>query len=514
MCQSTIASSDTSLIAYCDHVFLDNQNEDNICRIIEKSWIEIQNGLNATGIAFSHNHLDSEQLLSVIQSARNLLFCKKSFFYPISSFIIPKGNIVLLLSFHRNDIGQKKNEICSPVMAQDLQTDGDLQTGIVLSRLADDWHPLTPEIQQILLELANRDDYAISTLAAEVLTQHGTPTIPTILKASIWQSDNQLPTTVFTSSETHSTENSGALFEDRIDVHSYNFFEYVHPAYARQVVTMARFIRELSTEPGQIIDVGTGPGAALAILLDLIPSLEVIAVEPSPLAFEYLKNNMKHLPNVCPYYGDFLDLELLQEPVRMIISTGASHHFNTCFFFQKAAQLLPPDGFFIVADEFISPYKTRVERDKNLILHHAAYMISILFPVPDYVKSKMDKKENNIIKWFTEVVPFALFSAIQDNIIEAKELLRELLHKSEALNLVTHISHPLMAFFRLQLLELEAMVAGFDYEVEQKTSPERFIEMSKKSGFKLLTHERVFATDGDGKFDAGTHVMVFRKVAR
>ena len=71
-----------------------------------------------------------------------------------------------------------------------------------------------------------------------------------------------------------------------------------------------------------------------------------------------------------------------------------------------------------------------------------------------------------------------------------------------------------MAFFRLQLLELEAMVAGFDYEVEQKTSPERFIEMSKKSGFKLLTHERVFATDGDGKFDAGTHVMVFRKVAR
>ncbi|QSJ15214.1 class I SAM-dependent methyltransferase [Nostoc sp. UHCC 0702] len=514
MSQLTIAAPDTSLISYCDYVCLDNQNEDNICRIIEKSWIETQNGLNATGIAFSHSHLDSEQLLSVIQSARNLLLSKKYFFYPIRSFIIPKGNIVLLFSFHRNDTGQKKNEICSLVMAQDLQTDDVLQTAIVLSRLADDWHPLTPEIQEILLELSRRGDYAIGTLAAEVITQHGTPTIPAILETSIWQNDKQLLTTVPTSSETLFTENSGALFEDRIDVHSYNFFEYVHPAYARQVVTMARFIRELSTEPGQIIDVGTGTGAALAILLDLIPSLEVLAVEPSPLAFQYLKNNMKHLPNVCPYHGDFLGLELVQKTVEMIISTGASHHFNTCFFFQKAAQLLTNNGVLIVADEFISSYKTRSERDKNLILHHAAYMISILFSVPDYVKSKIDQKENNIIKWFSEVIPFALFNAVQDNIVEAKKLLRELLHKSEALNLGTHISHPLMAFFRLQLLELEAMVAGFDYEVEQKTSPERFIEMSKKSGFKLLTHERVFATDGDGKLDAGTHVMVFRKVAR
>ncbi|BBI52252.1 hypothetical protein HORIV_46730 [Vreelandella olivaria] len=71
---------------------------------------------------------------------------------------------------------------------------------------------------------------------------------------------------------------------------------------------------------------------------------------------------------------------------------------------------------------------------------------------------------------------------------------------------------PLDAHVRFFRLEMQAMVAGFDYEVERKTYARRFLEMARLNGFELLQHRRVFATSGTDDWQGGTHVFAFRKL--
>lgn len=69
-------------------------------------------------------------------------------------------------------------------------------------------------------------------------------------------------------------------------------------------------------------------------------------------------------------------------------------------------------------------------------------------------------------------------------------------------------SHPLAVFSRFHLLELQALVAGLDYEIEQKTYPARFLALARCCGFELTAHQRIYGTDGDDELDAGTHLFV------
>ncbi|MFC9894714.1 hypothetical protein ACFVMC_13580 [Nocardia sp. NPDC127579] len=60
---------------------------------------------------------------------------------------------------------------------------------------------------------------------------------------------------------------------------------------------------------------------------------------------------------------------------------------------------------------------------------------------------------------------------------------------------------------RFAVLELEALVAGIDYDVEPKTYLRNFLAMARSEGLEVLEHQRVHATVGDSAHDAGTHVM-------
>jgi hypothetical protein len=64
---------------------------------------------------------------------------------------------------------------------------------------------------------------------------------------------------------------------------------------------------------------------------------------------------------------------------------------------------------------------------------------------------------------------------------------------------------------RFYWLELQAMVAGFDYEVERKTFARRFAGLAALAGLELVRHRRVFATVGQDDWGGGTHVFAFRK---
>lgn len=70
----------------------------------------------------------------------------------------------------------------------------------------------------------------------------------------------------------------------------------------------------------------------------------------------------------------------------------------------------------------------------------------------------------------------------------------------------------LLNIYRLQFLELQALTAGLDYQVEQKTFPAQLKRMAEQAGFRTLEHQRVYPTHGDKTTDAGTHVIAFQKL--
>jgi hypothetical protein len=171
----------------------------------------------------------------------------------------------------------------------------------------------------------------------------------------------------------------------------------LHPAYAKQSVAIAQAISDFEhTKKLRLLKIGTGPGTPLQLLLEMIPALEVVAVEPSTVAFTHLSNLFKD--------------------------------------------------------------------DKPGLLEAAASRC------------------------------------------------RRLLHDLKALVFPEKVSHPRLGFYRFHYLELEALVAGLDYEVEQKTYPSRFLDLALHARFELIKHSRLYATHGDSEWDAGTHLFVLKRL--
>lgn len=304
------------------------------------------------------------------------------------------------------------------------------------------------------------------------------------------------------------------VFEDRIDVHAYNWFELVHPGYATQCIALMTLIQKhMDCEPGKLIrciDVGTGPGAPLQMLMEMLPNLDVVAIEPSPVAYQYLQQNMGKHRHLKTLNIDFLNFkpDLL---FPMVMSVGASHHLNTYFFLNKVYDCLEQNGKLFIADEMICPYHNVQERQRNLILHHTAYMLAVMIPIPEAVRDKLGIKERRLVYELEINVPIIVADTLENRIQEAAYKCRELWRTMEDLDLGTSISHEFMAFYRLQVLELQALVAGLDYQVEQKTFAEQFIKLASAAGLRLLEHERVYPTIGLRDMDAGTHVFAFEK---
>jgi hypothetical protein len=95
-----------------------------------------------------------------------------------------------------------------------------------------------------------------------------------------------------------------------------------------------------------------------------------------------------------------------------------------------------------------------------------------------------------------------------DAAVARLRLLREKIQESE---FDTSSNKILLGYYSFLNLELEALLAGIDYEVERKTSVENFFVLAESSGLNLLEHQRVYATFGKSKTEGGTHVFVFKK---
>ena len=343
--------------------------------------------------------------------------------------------------------------------------------------------------------------WVLETLKSEVALQQGELRLPA-----------QLSALTIHQRITSRAGTGDSSFSSRIDVDQYDAFELLHPAYARQVVAMAQDIASLGYEMQAVhnVDVGTGPGLPLLMLHEMLPHLSSLAVEPDDIAFACLQKNTHGHKGIRLCKADFLE-QKFQQPLDLITSVGASHHFNTAFMLQKAKSILRPGGLLSIADEYLPEFDNTEQRQLALIRHHAAYILSSIGMIESCITAVPDDADGQLFLKFKEELALAVNDATNRLTDLAVRRCRSLFTALRRSPPDRSPKHEIGAFTRFFWLELQAMVAGLDYEVERKTHARRFAALASAAGLELVQHRRVFATVGADDWSGGTHVFLFRK---
>lgn len=337
---------------------------------------------------------------------------------------------------------------------------------------------------QNLLSLLSDHSRLVQVLACDALNRYGLATVPTCIQ------DGPCVRYGHGTTGAECTE----VFEARINVDEYNMFEWVHPGYGSQVLEIASQVDAHSCAPETILDVGSGPGAATIMLAELYPESVITALEPSMVAFQHLCQNTSGM-KIKPVNSGLLEYSSDRE-YDIVASIGAYHHLDTYQFLKYCQTLVRPGQFVLVADEMIRPFSSREQRVKNLIAHHSVYIREVLDAICQYTLPEPERDRLLAMRRLTDTRPADLDA-----------LLAEV-----SLKLIDHPGDDSpWPRVRLAVLELEALVAGIHYDVERKTYPANFLAMALDVGMELVAHTRVHPTDGDGEFDAGTHVFCFQR---
>lgn len=443
---------------------------DHLYPVLEKQWIEIQNGLECSHLIIIEPHLSYKE----IRKSINSLFFKSNYKWGIQYHIDEMENGLQVFSFSNQNNGYINK--------------------------------LTKDYDSLLLN-SSKNSFISESIRSEVNSIKNHQFSP----PSFISSNN---TMININIQKKLEKIDRDLFESKIDVNSYNFFESVHPAYAYQLLRVYKFLKDNHLQETNFVDIGTGPGSALQMLLETLFSYSKIdAIEPSPTAFAYLQARFNENSFINIIQKSFFEYEP-KSPCKLAISVGSSHHFNTYFFFQHAGKILEKNGYLIIADEFISPFSNRKERKKNLISHHISYICDMMQfgSTIQELPSTCPDHEVELVRTSHREYPKIKMDLLIGNQDKAEYSCRSLLEKLTTLiDDDLNISNPILSYYRLAYLELQALVAGLDYEVECKTYVENLIKMALHQGFSLEHHEKIYATSSGGKFSSGTHLVCFKK---
>lgn len=470
-----------------------SSNWDGVVNVIARLRIEVSNGTAAALVRFRGCELPPDQAQHVI--LKNVLNDRPDTYgWPILSFTGAdhSGPYLAILPSHfthafTSAVGRETFD--SPVALRALS----------LARRAEaSLQPATDDHDNDLSDQPKT--WLIEALSSEVALQRGHLRLPHQLHhLTQRQRRTARPST-------------DEAFSSRIDVDQYDAFELLHPAYARQVVAMAQDISEFGVNRHSFnnIDVGTGPGIPLLMLHELQPALKTLAVEPDDVAFACLQENTRGHTGISLHQGDFLKLDY-ESQSDLMTSVGASHHFNTAFMLQKAMQLLRPGGLLSIADEYLPSFSDIEERNSALIRHHSAYILWSIALIEARQPVVLGDEDTQLFLAFKQTLTLAVIDALNGLTSQAVKRCRSLYSELRKSPLDKRPSHAVGAFTRFFWLELQAMVAGFDYEVERKTHARRFAALASATGLELVRHRRVFATTDLDDWSGGTHVFLFRK---
>lgn len=381
------------------------------------------------------------------------------------------------------------------------QHDSLFDNAVALANLAESPYKDTLS-EDSILHFLNHKTWILNLLAHEALMQYDKIALPEKIVHQINKLNQQ-----------HERINDQS-FSSRINVDHYDAYELLHPAYARQVVAVAEDIIENLNVDDVIesIDIGSGPGIPLVMLHELIKKIKTIATEPDDTAFECLINNITKTDSIKPSKLSYLDINDMDSSFSLITSFGSSHYFNTAFMLQKSMRLLKKDGLLCIADKFLNSFNTSCERNISLIKHHSSYILDRIKNIDNfYSYNSLLGDEFALYEIIKREISIALVEAESHLDVQAVNRCRDLYITIKKMNLQKISSSIIGAYLRFFWLEIQSMIAGFDYEVERKTYPSRICELANLVGFKLLKHRKVFSSSCGDEFSSGTHVFTFQK---
>lgn len=352
--------------------------------------------------------------------------------------------------------------------------------------------PVLPAQEERLGAALKHESWLVATLACDVLNQAGVPAVPQFVR------DHDPRGTAGASGRGGGVPRGDGTFtevwEARISVDEYALFEAVHPGYAVQMVELGRMVlAHCRSLPVAVLDVGSGPGLPTVMLAEMFPDARIDAVEPSPAAFPHLLRNTSghsvtaHRTGITDFTGP--------RDYPVTVSVGASHHMDTRMFLRGLKEHTAPGGLIVVADELIAPFSSDSERARAIIGHHFTYIDQALAHVP---VADLPAAEQRRIR------------ALLDRDRRTPERLPALLEETRLDRVLYTGDDSPWQRVRFCVLELEALVAGVDYDVERKTWVENFMTLAVDEGLEPVGHRRVHATVGDRDLDAGTHVVALR----
>lgn len=449
-----------------------------VLSLMGRATIEVQNGITKSATAF---RLPPQVTPEAAVSELRRRIANIPSGSPVRRFVIA-GSSPGLLSLYRGQQMIRLPEVARSLkgeLAERCRTLADLATA----------RPGTYNPDRIRRSVDETSSVLESALAAECLTRNGMPTVPQGVGSVSHRRDVD-------------NTDTGRLFESRIDVDAYEAYELVHPAYARQTLILAAYLP--ATHGLRLLDVGTGPGLPLAMLRELRPDVQALAVDPSDVAVQHLKRRFAGDPAVEVRQVSITDLGRHDALFEAAVSIGASHHLDTSAFLAAIREQMRDGGVALIADEMISAFSDQEERQAALIRHHLWYVLDTLVQVP----KGAHEGDIQLAERLSQGLPEAMGLAHSGRSDAARRMIRDLFEDVIEIDRPMRPSHPLAVFSRFHLLELQALVAGFDYEVEQKTTPARFEALARLNGFEIKNHHRIYATDGDRPGDAGTHVFV------
>lgn len=289
-------------------------------------------------------------------------------------------------------------------------------------------------------------------------------------------------------------------FERRINVDLYSYFEYFHPGYTFQALLISAFMKQFPKQA--ILDIGSGPGNHLNLINEFTDKKFIFdCIEPSSKSLLYLKE----IDNIKKIYNESFTKIDLPKQYELLLSVGSSHHMDLYEFLEKSYKLLKSGGYLIISDEFINKFNTKREREKALILHHTFYMLKVMFPLDRDGLSNQEKKLYTLMR---EHIPYARYLALNNEITLAKSILSRLFNQVKHFY-IEIVENSLIAYYLFMILELEALVAGLDYEEECKTYSNNLIDIAKQIGFETILNFNFYPTYDN----SGTHLIILKKIA-